>query len=220
MSKLRKFGLIAVMAMLVSAVAASAAMATTATPAGEAFTASLKSSSITFKTGVGTTTCTGLESGGTVPASPGNVNPTGAVTTNLVKPTFTGCTTTVFEIPGATTTTVTTNDQWQVEVESLLGGPPPVARIIAPNNGMIVKVVVLGGAATCVAEGRGEGFKLAGAWENGSPTSVIHLKENGVPVKVTGTGLLGGLCNEPVATAEITADLAVDGVSNPIQVTE
>ncbi|MFD5622599.1 hypothetical protein [Streptomyces yangpuensis] len=195
-------GAIALASVTASAAPAPVAGSTTVTPAGHDFKAVL-SGKATLKAGSVTVTCTVSVSTGTVPAAPGNSNPAGPVSSPISPPTYSSCTS---SMPGVTPT-VTTSGAWEVSMQD---GSPITATMTVPTGGLVLKTT---GLASCtVTAAPTAPASVAGAWANGSPSSLTFTNAS-VPVKVTG----GFGCPTSATASVFNAVYKVSDVTDPAQ---
>ncbi|MFD9379900.1 hypothetical protein ACFWBH_31040 [Streptomyces sp. NPDC059999] len=200
-------GMAAAAALTVASATATAAPlplagSTTVTPAGHAFKATL-SGKATLKAGSVTVTCTVSVSTGTVPAAPGNNNPSGAVTSPITPPTYSSCSS---SMPGVTPT-VTTSGAWTVSMQN---GSPITATLKVPVGGL---VVTTSGLANCtVTAAPSAPANVGGTWTNGAPPSLTFTNAS-VPVTVTG----GFGCPTSATSSTFNAVYKVTDTTNPAQ---
>ncbi|KJY46704.1 MULTISPECIES: hypothetical protein [unclassified Streptomyces] len=200
-------GLAAAGALSVASVTATAAPSplagsTTVTPAGHSFKATL-SGKATLKAGSVTVTCTVSVSTGTVPAAPGNQNPSGPVSSPISPPTYSSCTSSVWGV----TPTVTTSGSWSVSMQD---GSPITATMTVPAGGLVVQT---SGLATCtVTAAPSAPANVAGTWANGAPPSLTFTNAS-VPVTVTG----GFGCPTSATSSVFNAVYKVTDTTDPAQ---
>ncbi|MCH0539279.1 hypothetical protein I3F58_06840 [Streptomyces sp. MUM 203J] len=182
--------------------APAAAGPTTVTPAGHGFTAAL-SGKATFKAGSVTVTCSVSSAGGSVPAAPGNHNPSGPVTSSITAPTFSSCSTSMWGVSA----TVTTSGAWTVSMQH---GSPVVASFTVPAGGLVVQT---SGLASCTVTAAPNGPAVAaGTWNNGAPSSLAFSGAT-VPIKVVG----GFGCPTSATGSAFTATYTVTDTTDPAQ---
>ncbi|MFF4578470.1 hypothetical protein [Streptomyces sp. NPDC001389] len=179
-----------------------AAGSTTVTPAGHAFKAAL-SGKATLKAGSVTVTCSVSVSTGSVPAAPGNQNPSGAVSSPISPPTYSSCTS---SMPGVTPT-VTTSGAWSVSMQN---GSPVTATMTVPTGGLVVHTT---GLATCtVTAAPGGPASVPATWANGAPSSLTF---SGASVPVTVSGGFG--CPTSATSSTFNAVYLVSDTTDPAQ---
>lgn len=182
--------------------APAAAGSTTVTPAGHGFTAAL-SGKATFKAGTVTVTCSVSSAGGTVPAAPANHNPAGPVSSAITAPAFGSCTTSMWGVSAA----VTTSGAWTVSMQH---GSPVVASFTVPAGGLVVQT---SGLASCTVTAAPNGSAVAeGTWNNGAPSSLVFSGAT-VPVKVVG----GFGCPTSATSSAFSATYTVTDTADPAQ---
>ncbi|MFE9932800.1 hypothetical protein [Streptomyces sp. NPDC005533] len=179
-----------------------AAGSTTVTPAGHAFQATLTGKA-TLKAGSVTVTCTVSVSTGTVPAAPGNSNPSGPVSSPISAPTYSSCTS---SMPGVTPT-VTTSGAWTVSMQD---GSPITATMGLPVGGLVVKTTGLAACTVTAAPTAPAG--VGGTWANGAPSTLTFTNAS-VPVKVTG----GFGCPTSATSSTFNAVYRVADSTDPAQ---
>ncbi|MEU9376189.1 hypothetical protein AB0D94_20795 [Streptomyces sp. NPDC048255] len=197
-------GMLSVASVTATATAAPLPLAgsTTVTPAGHAFKANL-SGKATLKAGSVTVTCTVSVATGTVPASPGNHNAAGPVSSPISAPTYSSCTA---SMPGVTPT-VTTSGAWTVSMQH---GSPITATMTVPVGGLVVKTT---GLANCtVTAAPTAAANVGGTWANGAPPSLTFTNAS-VPVKVTG----GFGCPTSATASTFNAVYLVSDTTDPAQ---
>lgn len=150
------------------------AFADTVSPQSTAFTAS--SSSVSFKVGAATVSCTGSSASGTTPS--GSTSPGVPVCANVSNPTFTGCSGTVagFRFT-ATVTSNSTNGPWQFCV----GASGPTGELKIPAGGVTATATIAGIHCTTTA---GAASTVSGPWSNTS--SSVAFTNASVPVTTSG----------------------------------
>ncbi|MFD6227468.1 hypothetical protein ACFWFZ_11380 [Streptomyces sp. NPDC060232] len=195
-------GAIALASVTASAAPVPVAGSTTVTPAGHDFKAVL-SGKATLKAGSVTVTCTVSVSTGTVPAAPGNSNPSGPVSSPISPPTYSSCTS---SMPGVTPT-VTTSGAWAVSMQD---GAPITATMTVPTGGLVLKTTGLA-SCTVTAAPTAPG-SVPGTWANGSPSTLTFTNAS-VPVKVTG----GFGCPTSATASVFNAVYKVSDVTDPAQ---
>jgi hypothetical protein len=184
------------------------AQSTTVTPAGHNFTATADgtngSAKVKFSAAGVTVTCNSTQTD-TVPTT-GNPNPSGPVCSSIAAPSFTSCSSSI-----GGTVTVTTSGTWTL---CLADGSPQTGTLTIPQNGVVIKDVVLG--VTCTATSAPNGpANITGVWKghvltNGLPTRTFSSAS--VPVKTTG----GFPC--PSATSgTISGTYAISDTTDPTQ---
>ncbi|MFG2292966.1 hypothetical protein [Streptomyces sp. NPDC048603] len=179
-----------------------AAGSTTVTPAGHAFKAQLTGKA-TLKAGSVTVTCTVSAAAGTVPAAPGNHNPSGAVSSPISAPTYGSCTS---SMPGVTPT-VTTSGAWTVSMQN---GSPGTGTLTVPTGGLVVRT---SGLASCtVVAAPTAPATVTGTWANGAPSALTFTGVS-VPVKVTG----GFGCPTSATASVFNAVYQVSDTTDPAQ---
>ncbi|MFE1176566.1 hypothetical protein [Streptomyces sp. NPDC058773] len=177
-----------------------AAASTTVTPAGHHFTATL-SGKATFKAGPVTVTCTTSVSSGQVPASPGNHNPAGPVSSSTTPATYGSCTT---SMPGVAAS-VTTTGTWGVAMQN---GVPVTAGLTIPAAGFVLRT---SGLASCtVTAAPTSATTVNGTWTNGAPSTLAFTNAS-VPVKVVG----GFGCPTGATTSTFNATYTVRDTTDP-----
>ncbi|WP_030771892.1 MULTISPECIES: hypothetical protein [unclassified Streptomyces] len=195
-------GAITLASVTASAAPLPLAGSTTVTPAGHAFQATL-SGKATFKAGSVTVTCTASVATGSVPAAPGNTNPTGAVSSPMSAPTYSSCTSSMWGV----TPTVTTSGAWSVSMQN---GAPITTTLGLPVGGLVVQT---SGLASCtVTAAPTAPANAGGTWTNGSPSTLTFTNVS-VPVTVTG----GFGCPTSATTSIFNAVYKVTDTTDPAQ---
>ena len=150
------------------------AFADTVSPQNTNFTAS--SSSVSFKVGIATVTCTGSSASGTTPGS--STSPGVPVCANISNPTFTGCSGNALGIHfSATITSNSTNGSWQF----CLGASGPTGELKIPQGGVVANATISGSHCTTTS---GSAATVSGPWSNGS--SSVAFTNQSVPVTTSG----------------------------------
>lgn len=172
---------------------------TTVSPAGHAFTADLDGQA-TFTAGSTTVTCNVSTTSGKVPASPGNHNPAGPVSTGISPPTFESCTTSTWGVSA----TVSTSGEWTVALQN---GNPVSGTLTIPAGGLVVKT---SGMASCTVTAAPDGpATVAGTFTNGAPSG-LSFDGASVPIDVE-----GGFGCPTATTSEFTAAYHVTDTTDP-----
>ncbi|TDP32377.1 hypothetical protein [Nocardia ignorata] len=179
---------------------ANAAGSTTISPAGANVSAT-NSGSVKFVAGGVTVTCTTSSTTGTVPAAPGNTNPSGPVSVPIAAPSFADCTT---SLPG-TSATITTSGDWAITGQN---GSPITGSLAIPTGGMVIKTSGITACTAVVAPTAPA--DVAGTWTNGTP-STVALSDAPAPIKVTG----GFGCPTSATSGTVTATYKVDNATDP-----
>ncbi|MFI5778868.1 hypothetical protein [Nocardia sp. NPDC051570] len=175
---------------------------TSVSPAGASVTAASQGAQV-LKAGSVTVTCQSLSAQGSVPAAPGNQNPSGPISVQISAPTFSNCTTDLAGVDA----TVTTSGTWAVTVQN---GSPIIGNLTVPQGGMVIQTSGLASCTTVVAP---DGpATLAGTFTNGNPSTVTATNAS-APVKTTG----GFGCPTDATTGTLTGTSALNNVTDPTQ---
>jgi hypothetical protein len=146
--------------------------------------------------------CTVSGGSGTVPAAPGNTNPSGPVVVTLAtRPTFSACTN------GPLHYTVTTSGTWTL---SFQGGTTPKATLNIPAGGLHANFQEFNCAAS-----NNTAIAVAGPWQNGFTTPTFTpSKFNGggsyyTNIACAGNGFLTSVQSGVFPVLDLTAPLSL-----------